>query len=76
MFLSRWLDAFFERHKGARRIALLWAMALITYATHQLFADVTAINQPAVAAYGIVTGLLTAVIGFYQWNRARDEDVK
>lgn len=69
----KWLDAFFEKHKGARRIALLWAMALITYATHSLFADVTAITAPAVSAYGIVTGLLTAVIGFYQYSRGLDD---
>ena len=69
----RWLDSFFERHKGARRLLLLWAMVLITYATHAMFSDVTQITGPSVTAYATVTGLLSAVVGFYQWSRARDE---
>lgn len=68
------LDAFFERHKGARRLALVWALILITYATHQMFSDVAAITAPSATAYATLTGLLSAVIGFYQWSRAKDDE--
>ena len=71
--MTNWLDSFFERHKGARRLLLFWAMALITYATHAMFSDITAITAPSATAYGLVTGLLSAVIAFYQWSRAKDE---
>jgi len=63
----------FEKHKLVRRIALLWAMSLITYATHAMFADISEITAPAVSAYVAVTGLLTAVIGLYQWQRHADD---
>ena len=71
--IARTLDAFFERHKGARRLALLWAMALITYATHAVFSDLGAVTAPVASTYGIVVGLLSAVIAFYQWSRAQDD---
>ena len=71
--MTNWLDSFFERHKGARRLLLFWAMALITYATHAMFSDITAITAPSATAYGLVTGLLSGVLAFYQWSRAKDE---
>ena len=71
--MMRWLDSFFEQHKGARRLALLWAMALITYATHAVFSDLGAVTAPVASAYGVVVGLLSAVIGFYQYLRAQDD---
>ena len=71
--IGRALDSFFEQHKGARRLALLWAMALITYATHAVFSGLSAVTAPVASAYGVVVGLLSAVIAFYQWSRAKDE---
>lgn len=71
--IGRLLDSFFERHKGARRIALVWALALITYVTHAVFSDLGAVTAPVASAYGITVGVLSAVIGFYQWSRAQDE---
>ena len=71
--IGRALDAFFERHKGARRLALLWAMALITYATHAVFSNLGAVTAPVASAYGIVVGLLSAVIGLYTALRAQDD---
>ena len=71
--IGRALDSFFEKHKGARRLALLWALALITYATHQVFGDINQITAPAAGAYATVTGLLSAVVAFYQWSRSKDD---
>ena len=72
--IGRALDSFFEKHKGARRLSLLWAMSLITYATHAMFSDISAITAPSAAAYGTVTGLLSVVVvGLYQWSRAQDD---
>lgn len=71
--MIRWLDALVNRHKGIRRLLLLWAMALITWAVRYAFVYRPDIPAGAVAALGSVIGLLTVVVGFYQWSRAHDD---
>lgn len=66
------IDNFFNKHRGARRLLLLWAVGLITYATHALFSDISAITAPAKDAYIVVTGLLTIVLAQYQHHRGKD----
>lgn len=61
-----------EEHKAVRRTLVLWACALITWTTVQLFSDIEAITAAASTAFGLVTGLLATVIGFYQWTRGRE----
>ena len=68
------LSRFFEKHKGARRLALFWAICLITYATHQMFDDVSGITSASATAYATICALLTTVIAFYQWSRNKDEN--
>lgn len=69
----KWLNSLFEEHQGARRIALVWAMSLITWVTIQLFTDPTGITGASAAAYATVTGVLGIVIGFYQHLRGQDD---
>lgn len=69
----RWIDALVNRHKGIRRLLLLWAVALITWSVRYAFIYHPDIPPNTVLALGSVIGLLTVVIGFYQWSRSRDE---
>lgn len=72
----KWLDALFERHKFVRRAALAWACWLITVVVLRVtdpavFVQVNAAGATIVTA---VVGILTAVIGLYQWCRSKDDD--
>lgn len=66
------LDAFFNKHKGARRLLLLWAMCLISWVVVHVVSKVTEINGHVAAIVIAVIGILATVIGFYQWSRSND----
>lgn len=70
----KWLDSLFEKHKGARRLTLLWAIIIITIVTMKVFDDLTLITPAVVSAFGLVVGILATVIAFYQWMRHKDEE--
>jgi len=63
----------FEKYKFARRLLLIWASWLITYSIIQFWSKLDHITDPAARVIIAVFGLLTVVIGFYQWSRERDE---
>lgn len=72
--LAKLIECIVERHKGVRRLALVWAMALITWAVVRTFAsDTPNIGGATATALGIVVGILTVVVGFYQWSRDRED---
>lgn len=64
--LGKAIERLFEDHKLVRRIMVAWAMTLITIAVldPEKYTD---------AKFLALTGLLTAVIGHYQWSRGRDK---
>ena len=64
-----------EKHKLIRRLTLGWACGLITYATVRVFSDVPPdVPSGTAAAFGVIVGILTAVIGFYtQWRAKEDQ---
>ena len=74
--IGTWIECLFEKHKVVRRSLVYWAATIITLATYAVFKDPTAITSPAAAALATVTGILTAVIGFYQWDRTKDSESK
>lgn len=64
----------FEKHKLMRRLMLVWACALITVVVlrvtrPEVLTDVSASVATVVTA---VIGILTTVIGFYQWTRHKE----
>ncbi len=64
-----------EKHKLVRRLALLWAVWLITWVVLRVFGGpLKEITGPAATALGIVVGLLATVIGFYQHTRSKEAD--
>jgi len=68
------LDSYFNKHKGARRTLLLWAVLLITWTVIKVVNLVTVVDGHAVTLAGLVIGLLATVIAFYQWSRIQDKD--
>lgn len=76
MGLGAYCERLFESHKLVRRLLVLWAVCLITWATLKLFEVPAEITGPAATAFGLVTGLLTAVIAHYQWARKNDDQSK
>lgn len=69
------LTNFFEKYKGARRLALLWSILLITFVVvrvtnKDVLLNITPSGATVVTA---IIGILTTVIAFYQWDRARDD---
>jgi hypothetical protein len=70
------LDHLVEERKLVRRALVLWAAGLITFVTLEVvdvLGKMSEITAPVTSFYLGVTGLLTAVIGFYQWSRERDD---
>lgn len=64
----------FPNNKFFRRLALVWALCLITFAVVKTFVAPPNIPGGTVTALTAVIGLLATVIGFYQWSRKRDEE--
>jgi hypothetical protein len=69
----KWLSRLFNEHKFVRRFGVVWAWVIITWVAYQVFADVSKINSAVNAALGIITALLTTVLGHYQWSRTRED---
>lgn len=65
------MSRFYEWVAGNGVVPLLWSlfgMAVVGFATYQVFADVTKINAAVSSALGIVYGLPTIAIGVWQWR--------
>jgi di/tricarboxylate transporter len=63
----------FPDNKFFRRLALVWVMMLITVIVLLTWLRTPNISAGTAAALGSVVGILTAVIGFYQWSRQQDD---
>lgn len=60
-------------HLFFRRVTLIFALVICLISSFQLFKDIGSITAEAVGAYGIATGLLTVVIGFYFRTRQDEQ---
>ena len=49
-------------------LVVLWSMGIVSYATYQIFLDVTKITASVVAAYSALLGLPTVTLGLYKWR--------
>jgi quinol-cytochrome oxidoreductase complex cytochrome b subunit len=70
------LDHMIEERRLVRRALVVWAAALITIVTMEILGVLGKMNEITASVtsfYLGVTALLTAVVGFYQWSRERDE---
>lgn len=74
--LGELVECLFERHKFVRRSLVCWAATIITLATYAVLSEPDKITAASATALATVTGILTAVIGFYQWDRKQDGEDK
>jgi len=63
---------FFTKHKGVRRLTLLWMVILITAVTIKVFWFPPA-GPMLSALYLELLGLMTIVIGFYNYTRGKED---
>lgn len=70
--LGQCIKALFEEYKFARRFALFWAIGLITFTVIEFF-EMNQVETPHATVIVAIIGILSAVIGFYQWHRSNDE---
>ena len=74
--MTRFLDALwaaFDRHRLARRLTLLWACSLITWVCVRVFSNLPLITGAVATALATVVGILGTVIGFYKWQRFKED---
>ena len=64
---------FLDRYKVFRRIALIWAICLITYVTMAVFSNISLITAAVVSALSLIVGLLATVIAFYMNSRFKED---
>ena len=62
----------FEEYKLARRALLIWALVMITISINRFWAQIASFPDPGKVVI-VIIGLLSIVIGFYQWSRGNDK---
>jgi len=67
------INEFVEKKKGVRRLALGWAVALITFASLVLYTSLDQITPAVASVYGITVGILGTVVGIYFRDRHDDD---
>lgn len=72
MILGAWVDRLFNKHKLVRRGLVIWAVWLITVVVLRVVDKITEVNSSVQFIVLGVIGILTTVIGFYQWSRGKD----
>lgn len=69
--INKTIICLFEKHKLVRRFLVFWAVWLITIVTLRITETNVILNikSEGVTVFLGVVGILTTVIGFYQWHR-------
>lgn len=60
---------FVTRNALVSFLAVIWGMAMASYATYQLFNDISLITLEANAAYATLMGLPALTFGIWKWRR-------
>ena len=68
---SEWIDRLFNQYRFVRRFMLFWIVGLLSLVTYQIFWNT---KGELSTEYIALTGLLTVVIGLYQWIRSKEGD--
>lgn len=71
--MNRRRQSWLDRYKVFRRLALIWALWLITHATLKCFDNIEHITTPVAACLATVVGILTVVVGLYQGSRHKED---
>jgi hypothetical protein len=72
------IEKLFEKHKLVRRGLLVWVCWLITILCLRVSdpAMLPLLTTQVVAFISLVIGMLTAILGFYQWSRSAEDLLK
>lgn len=76
--MRKWFEGLANKQMLFRRLVLMWAMLILTYVIY-IVAEPTLLIQIGAAGATVVTaiiGILTTVIGFYQWHRQQDDNLE
>lgn len=76
--MKKWFSELANRQMLFRRLVLIWAMTIITYVVY-IVVEPTLLIQIGAAGATVITaiiGILTTVIGFYQWHRQQDDNIE
>jgi len=66
---------FFYKHAILSTVIVLWMIAIVSWVTYQVFADLSKITTQAAAAYATLFALPAIAVGVWQWrNRAGSDD--
>jgi len=65
-----WVNRLFNQYKFMRRFMLFWIVVLLTFVTYRVFWQT---EGELSSEYMALTGLLTIVVGLYQWLRERED---
>lgn len=70
-----WVDRLFNSHKLMRRLMVVWACWLISLVVMRVTTPevLDKISAPVASIVAGVIGILTTVIGLYQWSRKMEE---
>ena len=55
-------------------LIVVWAIALVTFATVKVFMLATVVDAALASCYAALLGLPTAAFGVYQWRMNRKDD--
>lgn len=67
------MSNFFYKHAIVSILLVIWMVALTSWVTYQVFADLKAITTQAAAAYGTLFGLPAIAIGLWKWRNSKDD---
>lgn len=74
--MRKWFGDLANKRMLFRRLVLMWVMLILTYVIY-IVVEPTLLIQIGAAGATVVTsiiGILTTVIGFYQWHRQQDDN--
>lgn len=74
--LLDWFNRQLEYNKLVRRIMVVWALSLSTYATVMIYTNLVLITAPVATVYTATLALLGTVSKFYFDSRDRERSIK
>lgn len=65
---------FFNKHKGVRRLIILWVVLLVTWGTYKIFSQLELANSATASSYVALLGIGGLAIALYKISRGKEDD--